>query len=291
MKIEKSSRVIALAIVSRVLSTSDSKEKMKTSIIHRPVPEHPWSSLAVLAVALLCGSWVEAQSTLNFPRLDFAPTTFTGIAIVNPSAEEAVLTFTAYGQDGQLLENLDQNPVQRTVPANQQLVGLTSEFFTGNPDPSTIGWFQVTSATEGLAGFFLFINSAITEFDGADLPASAETILFNQVRVDSEQSTELNIINPNPMSATLELQLMTSNPPVSQSLTLPANGMAQLDAATFFEVSEVSTDAFVSVTSDVEIAGFELVRTADGDLLGLNARDGLEQLTKLYFPQMAVLGP
>ena len=59
----------------------------------------------------------------------------------------------------------------------------------------------------------------------------------------------------------------------------------------FFEVSEISADSFVSVTANVAIAGFELVRTSGGDLLGLNARDGLEQLTQLFFPQVAVLGP
>jgi hypothetical protein len=56
------------------------------------------------------------------------------------------------------------------VPANQQLVGLTTEFFAGSPDPATVGWFQVTSPTEDLTGFFLFVNGAVTEFDGADLP-------------------------------------------------------------------------------------------------------------------------
>ena len=37
-------------------------------------------------------------------------------------------------------------------------------------------------------------------------------------------------------------------------------------------------------------AGFELVRSPSGDLVGLNARPS-ETLTHLYFPQMLVLGP
>lgn len=206
---------------------------MKVNIVDRVVPENPLAGLVVLAAALLCSSFVEAESTLNFPRLDFDPTTFTGLAIVNPADTDAVVTFTAYGPDGQALPGVT-NPDPVTILAGRQLVGLTTEFFTGSPDPSTVGWFQVTSPTDNLVGFFLFVNGAITEFDGADLPASAKTIFFNQVRVDSEQSTELNIINPNPTAASLELQLVTSNPPISKSLSLPANGMAQLDAATFF---------------------------------------------------------
>ncbi|MEE8349794.1 MAG: hypothetical protein V3R94_09505, partial [Acidobacteriota bacterium] len=70
------------------------------SDFHR-VPETSWGLLVVLVLTLLWCSSVGAQSTLNFPRLDFDPTTFTGLAIVNPSAQDAVLTFTAYGQDGQ----------------------------------------------------------------------------------------------------------------------------------------------------------------------------------------------
>jgi hypothetical protein len=207
---------------------------MKINNVYRVGSENPLAGLVVLAVALLSSSWVEAQSTLNFPRLDFDLTTFTGLAIVNPANTEAVVTFTAYGTDGQPIPGVTStDPVM--ILAGQQLVGLTTEFFTGSPDPSTVGWFQVTSPTEGLAGFFLFVNGAITEFDGADLPASAKTIFFNQVRVDAEQSTELNLINPNPTAASLELQLVTSSPPVLKSLSLPANGTARLDAAIFLK--------------------------------------------------------
>ena len=47
----------------------------------------------------------------------------------------------------------------------------------------------------------------------------------------------------------------------------------------------------MKVTSDVEIAGFEFVRTVGQDLLGLNAQPVEDQLSNLYFPQLAVLGP
>ena len=62
-----------------------------------------------------------------------------------------------------------------------------------------------------------------------------------------------------------------------------------MDLATFFEISDDPIDAYVAVSSNVEVAGFELVRSPSGDLAGLNARPS-ETLTHLYFPQMAVLG-
>ena len=72
---------------------------------------------------------------------------------------------------------------------------------------------------------------------------------------------------------------------------LPGKGVAQLDAASFFEVDGVEPGAYVSANSDVSVAGFEFVASPDGDLEGLNAREFSEQLTHLFFPQMVVLGP
>ncbi|MDA2934234.1 hypothetical protein MYX82_07810 [Acidobacteria bacterium AH-259-D05] len=184
------------------------------------------------------------------------------------------------------------NPVQVTVPANQQLAQLTSQFFGTGPIPATVAWFQATSSTDGLTGFFLFVNGTVTEFDGADLPVSTESIVFNQIRVDSGSATELNIINPGSATASLQLQLVSpDSSPISKSLSLPPKGVLRQDAGTLFGVSQTSAGSYVKVISDVEIAGFEFVRTLGGDLLGLNAQPAGDQLTSLYFPQMAVLDP
>ena len=92
---------------------------MKVRSVCRSVSENPLAGLVVLAAALLSGSWAQAQSTLNFPRLDFDPTTFTGLAIVNSADTDAVVTFTAYGTDGQpILGVTSSDPV--TILAGQQ---------------------------------------------------------------------------------------------------------------------------------------------------------------------------
>ena len=251
-----------------------------------------WPLCAMIVGVVLLGSTpTRASSTLNFPRLSFDQTTFTGVAFVNPSDEDALVTLTAYGEDGQVMTGI-QNPVQVVVPANAQLAQLTSEYFGAGPDPGTIAWFQATTTTDGLSGFFLFVNGTVTEFDGADTPVSGAGIVFNRIGVDSVSSTELNIINPGAASASLVVELVSSgSSPILMPLSLAAMGVAQLDVATFFGVSEVSSDSYVKVTSDVEIAGFEFVRTVGQDLLGLNAQPAEDQLSNLYFPQLAVLGP
>ena len=68
---------------------------------------------------------------------------------------------------------------------------------------------------------------------------------------------------------------------VQKQSSLSAKWVAQLDVATFFDVSEISSDNFIKVASDVEIAGFEVVKTVDQDLLGLNAQSEEDQLTNL----------
>ncbi|MDA2933000.1 protein phosphatase 1 regulatory subunit 42, partial [Acidobacteria bacterium AH-259-D05] len=192
---------------------------------------------------------------------------------------------------GQILAGIN-NPVQITVPANQQLAQLTSEIFGAGVDPSAVGWFQVSSPVDGLTGFFLFLDNPLSIFDGADLPVSAVKVVFNQIRIGSGYKTEINLINPGDDPADLQLQLIVSDDPaVTQTMMLLEKGVVRLDVATFFEVSEVAPEAYVSVTSDVEVAGFQFIRTPTGDLLGMNGRSTSEQLTNLYFPQVAVLGP
>ena len=248
-------------------------------------------SLPFLAlITLFSFSTLQAESTLNFPRLSFDPTTFTGIAIVNPSDEDATVTLTAYGEDGMALAGIS-NPPPFIIPANQQFADVTSNLFVGEIDSSTIAWFQATSPVDGLTGFFLFLNSPpTTQFDGADLPALATQIVFPQVRLDSGYTTELNLINPDVATAELELKLIRANTTDTQSLSLPAQGVARLDVAEFFNTGPLDSDAYVTISSNVGIAGFEFVRSPDGDLVGLNARSATEQLTQLYFPQVAVLG-
>src|SRR5262245_54107398 len=57
-----------------------------------------------LAAALLvCSRFAPAASTLNFPKLVLDSRTFTGLAIANPSAQEAVVTLTAFGPAGEPL--------------------------------------------------------------------------------------------------------------------------------------------------------------------------------------------
>jgi hypothetical protein len=241
---------------------------------------------------LISAAAAHAASTLNFPRLAFETASFTGIAIANPSATDAAVTLTAYGEDGKVLAGSGfVNPAQLTIKANQQIAKLTIEIFGAALPPSTIGWMQATSPADGLTGFFLFLDSSITFLDGADLPASSQKISFQQVRAGSGFSSEIDIINPASAIANVQAELVSAGAPrITKVFTIPAKGVKRFDAGVFFGVSEVSAGAYLLLQSDVEIGGTEFVKNSQGELLGLNARSVSEQLDRLVFPQLAVLG-
>ncbi len=236
-----------------------------------------------------------AGSTLNFPHLSFESGTLTGLAIVNPTGADAVVTLTAYGEDGTPLEAPGlANPVMIEVPANQQYAQVTSAIFNPGAPPETIAWLQATSPVDDLTGFFLFLNASVDFFDGADLPLEARRIVFNDVRFGEGFSTEVNLINPSTSQAAVELRLVTPAATFTGNLSLPPRGLARLDVADFFADAQPaglsSGSGHLIADSSTDIAGFEFVR-GEGDLLGLNARPAAELLDTLFFPQLAVLDP
>ena len=233
-----------------------------------------------------------AGSVLDFPRLAVEAGNLTGMAIANPGAQDAALTFRAYGENGALLAE-DSN---RNVPGGQQLSLLTSELFPGLP-AGTVAWFQATSPVSGLSGFFLELNFAtFAELDGADLPPRARRIVFNTVQTSDGASTELNVVNPGNATANVTLTLISGEDRVERDIQLPAKGVARMDAATLFGLNDEApagandSSRYILAEANQDLLGFEFIRAADGDLQGLNARSALELLNRIYIPQLAVLG-
>jgi len=249
-----------------------------------------WRVLRVFPFLLVWFSLLQAATVLNFPRLSHATGTFTGIAIANPTDGAAQVTLTAYGVDGQPLSGSGiTNPAVVTVESNQQFAVTTYELFGSGIEPSTVAWFQGVSPTDGLTGFFLLLDGSISYFDGADLPQSARQIVFNEVLLTGDFSTEINLINPTSSRATVEVQLHGGSTVQTKTITLESMGVTRLDVGPFFGLSSYPAKTYVTASANVAIAGFNLV-WSQGDVLGANARPLSEQLNTLFFPQLAVLG-
>src|SRR5262245_59896299 len=112
--------------------------------------------IALLAILLSTPSLARAASSLNFPKLAFESDTYVGVAIANPTSQEAAVTLTAYDATGRPLAGAGfTNPAQVTINGGHQIAKLTAELFGGSLAASTIGWVQATSPTDNLTGFFL----------------------------------------------------------------------------------------------------------------------------------------
>ncbi len=233
-----------------------------------------------------------AGTTLTFPKVSFAGDLLTGIAIANPTARNATVTLTAYGEDGiPVVRSGFKNPVELTVPAGQQLARVVSEVFGSGLEPGTSVWIQGTCSEDGLTAFSLLFNASGSLLDGSEAPAKAQKLVFNHVKVDGGYSTELNIVNPAIKDAHLQVQLISPSGVLQlKELQIPAHGLARLDVASYFADSDLDPAVYVALDSDEEIVGYELIRSTEGDAYGLNARPSAEKLSSLYFQQLSVLG-
>ncbi|UCF38573.1 MAG: VCBS repeat-containing protein, partial [Acidobacteriota bacterium] len=106
----------------------------------------------------------EETFTQSIPLLQMGGEYWTGIALSNPSEDEAQVTMTAYGMDGKLLP-LKSNPASDTLGPGQQIPRLASEYF-GKAGKETIGWVEIQSDNPELLSFFQYGNQDVSKLDG-----------------------------------------------------------------------------------------------------------------------------
>jgi hypothetical protein len=124
----------------------------------------------ILAMSPLFGESPERAGTsrtkLDSPRLSFTQVSITGVAIVNPTPDEATVILTAFGKDGRILRGPKlTNPASNTIPARQQFADLSPSIRGLPEDPSSFAWFRLERQVEGVTGFFTVFNQ-VTSIDG-----------------------------------------------------------------------------------------------------------------------------
>lgn len=250
----------------------------------------------LIVLFLFSHGFVRAQSQLIFPRLSFEQDSLIGVAVLNPTDSAADLTFTAYDESGQLIQAAGfMNPRQITIQPGQQYADVTQSLF-GPLDSDPVAWFEATSPTSDLTGFFLYLQFPdFGFFDGADLPQVSKELLFPEVRLTEGFTTEIHLVNPGSEPATLDISLEGNDALLSANpLVLPARGVKRMDARELFAGVQASGElalpdpGLLRVVSSQPVAGFAFVKLPEGDLLGLNAMPADQPLNRIYFPQLAV---
>jgi hypothetical protein len=199
------------------------------------------SCAALFTVLVLAiPSWSQCCTALNFPlRMEPEDRATTGIAIVNPSPEDAVFTFSMYNPVGALL-----NSTERTVPAGGQLALLVSELFPGVGGSAV--WIQANALGTDYASFWLGGNFA-THIDGANVPDE----IRNHLLPVTGAATEIHVVNPTVAGLTFTAQAFDAN---GTALAPPRTFGMEEKQTTLLTVQMLAPSVDVSLATHVRIA-------------------------------------
>jgi hypothetical protein len=157
-----------------------------------------------------------AQSILNFAYVVQDAQTHTGISVTNPTTRYAEIRFTFYDRTGASPASGMANPVRYRIPPKGQLAMFASDIFqTANLQ----GWVQATSETAGLAGSYLVgdFNSSLAA--GESFYGLSDQVL-PLIKEDAVTATEIVIVNPADVPASLSLTLYDSRGAAAASVSV-----------------------------------------------------------------------
>jgi hypothetical protein len=243
-----------------------------------------------------------ADTRMVFPRINFQNGLFSGIAVSNPTGSQASIKLTAYNQDGTKFAGSGvTNEVTASVPAGGQYLALASQVF--NPPASiltsptsTYLWMEVTSTTDGLTGFYLEGDSAITFQYGGDLGTSGTDLYLPAVENAGTTVTEISLVNADtssmgaPANVTIDFVKADGTKAAdSRSVTIPKAGAIQgsLSSIPGFNIAYDQVVA-LRIHSDRPVFCYGIVRPGAGKTpVALPAEDVTTPAKTLYFPQLA----
>jgi hypothetical protein len=220
-------------------------------------------------------------------------TEYTGITIANRGQSEALLTFTAYDQNGVILTAAGiVNPADRIVPAGTQQAFLGQDLFgTLLVDHNAVGWVEIESNVEEITGFALVFDARQTEMDGVPLAVTpSRQLVFTEI--ERQGYTHLHLANPNeqPASVTFDLRAAYGTLLASASRRIEAKGAMSESITTLFPWVTAESDCYIQATSDLGLVALEMVGRPARDFAGFNAIDAAAGAATLYAPHYSTGG-
>ena len=148
---------------------------------------------------------------------------------------------------------------------------------------------MLESTTADTAGFYLVFDSGLNFMDGGNF-SDTKLMDFAFTAIQTDGYNKINIINNNPESANITLDLVSAAGTVknSQSRMISAYGSLTADLFNdlFVGIAPVASD-FVRVHSDMGVESFQVMRQDSGDIAMLPGMDLTTGSTTLYSPQYA----
>ncbi len=226
-----------------------------------------------------------AENALRIPRVSSDATKFTGVALSNSGATDAIIGLILLDNNGQIVNG--DNPRLISLPAGKQIAFLDSEMFGYTSLAS--GWLEIHSSSPDVKGYFLYgnANSLLGESAAVSLSTDSVFLLASAAATSSgsaasAQDTEINLINPNAAAANAEITVYTAD----GKSVLAAPATITLAPFGHFQklLSEWATSPLpfghIRVRSSQPIAGFEI--HGDQRKTGLRLRNVAETADPLY---------
>ncbi len=240
---------------------------------------------------------LSASTRLIFPQIVLQQGRFSGLAIANPTSGPVSITLNAYTSEGILFTASGvTNPVIKPLAAGEQYVALAKQIFS--PPPSvgeaptpTRLWVEVTSATDGLTGFFLDGDDSYNFMDGSDVGSSGIELILPIVENNPPVTTEIALINPTEDAAEASIEFLRKDGTAAsavQKKTLRSRAALLGPLSTLFPVSYGEVAALKIVGSRPLVCYGYLHRSTDNSLITVPAQDTALAAKTLYFPQLAV---
>jgi hypothetical protein len=220
-------------------------------------------------------------------------TFYGGLSVVNRSGSSAVLTFTAYDQNGDMITVAGvTNPVDKTLAAGAQLTILGHELFGGLlADHNAIGWVEIESSVEEISALAMVFDATLSTMDGTPVTGTQAThFLFPEI--DTLGFTHLQVANPHDQPTQMTFELRSSIGETLGSAIRVVQGKAALSEAVASLFPGIALEAayYVRVSSDLAVAALQTVGRPGQDpagLLPLTADDGAQ---RVYAPHYTAGG-
>ncbi len=220
---------------------------------------------------------------------------FTGLTLINLSNEPATFTITALNDFGEVLaEEGIENPVDYTLPPNNQISLTVAQLFKFDDSQERVGWLTISSAHPEVAGYFSVGDTALTNLDGAPLFKGLlyDFVVSETVRKEGKFA-ELNLVNPSFNQSPYEVSRILRDGTVQETRTgqiaFPTNRHPQVFGEQFTQPEE-TTDGYLRYTAPQGLIFTEYFG-GDSSTAALNGidLDSFIGIQKIYSPQFAVV--
>ncbi len=226
------------------------------------------------------------NKTIYFPVLNYGNGKNTGYGFVNASDSPALVKFTAFKEDGNVLATSSQFLWK---PENQGAFEVGS-IFSGLGD--SVGWIKAETDGESLRGFFLaedFSNNSLTGLDGASGfdgdDITSDTKVISEVKGSEDFETTLNIVNLGDSSVDFAIEGFSEGGAKldTKTITIPANGSISNKVSDIFGSG---FDGYVKISNSqgVKFIANALIRDGDKSTSSLNGVDVSKGSKTLYVP-------